>query len=269
MELIDIHAHLGSTQFEKDIEEVIDRCGKKGIIVINSGINPSTNRKILEMKEKYPNTLEISFGIYPIDALVKEIESSEKNFWGNIEDFNVSEELEWIKEHKEDCVAIGEIGLDYNFEEIRNDERLKEKQKEVFRKILDLSKDIDKPVIIHSRKSEKDAIEILEEKGMKKVVMHCFNGRKSLIRRCIENKWFFSIPPIIKRLEYFRMLTEMTPIEQILTETDSPYLSPIVGERNEPKNVAVTIKEISKIKNLDEKVVREKIIENAKWLFKL
>jgi TatD DNase family protein len=269
MKYTDVHAHLESSRFEKDLDEVIDRCRKNKVIVINSGVNPFTNRKILEMKEKYPDVLKISFGLYPIDALAKEIESGEGDFLRDLENFDVNEELKWIKEHKEDCVAIGEIGLDYNFEEIRNNETLREKQKEVFRKILDLAIEINKPVIIHSRKAEKDAIEILEEKNMKKVIMHCFNGGKNLIKRCIENKWFLSIPPIITRLEHFKMLAEMTPIEQILTETDSPYLSPVPRERNEPLNVAVTIREIAKIKNLNEETVREKIIENTKGLFEI
>jgi TatD DNase family protein len=267
MRYIDIHAHLETTRFEKDLDEVIERCRKSDVAVINAGVNASTNRKILEMKEKYPDIVKISFGLYPIDALAKEIETSEGDFAREIENFDVDEELEWIKFHKDECAAIGEVGLDYNYEEIRSSEELKEKQKETFRKILNLAKEIDKTVIIHSRKAELDSIEIIEEMKIKKVVMHCFSGKKSLIKRCIENGWYFSIPPVITRLEHFKMLSEMVPIEQILTETDSPYLSPVAGERNEPVNVLVTIKEIAKIKKIEEEEVRKKILDNAKKLF--
>jgi len=189
-------------------------------------------------------------------------------FLRDIEEFDVDGELSWIKEHKDDCVAIGEIGLDYNWKEFQTEE-MRDKQKEVFRKCLELAKKIDKPVVIHSRKAELDAIEILEEFGMKGVVMHCFNGKKSLIRRCVENGWFLSIPAVIMRLDHFKMLVEMVPLEQLLTETDAPYLSPVAGERNEPANVAVTIRKIAEIKGLGEEEVAEQIFNKAKELFKV
>ena len=128
---------------------------------------------------------------------------------------------------------------------------------------------IDKLLVVHSRKAEIDAIDILERTGMKKVIMHCFNGRKSLIKRCVELGWFFSIPPIITRLDHFKMLVELVPLGQLLTETDAPYLSPVAGERNEPANVAITIKEISKIKGISEEDVANQIFANAKKLFVL
>ncbi|MFA4960134.1 MAG: TatD family hydrolase [Candidatus Pacearchaeota archaeon] len=269
MNYLDVHAHLESTRFENDLDEVINRCRKNKVVVITAGVNPSTNKKALELKNKYPDIIKISFGLYPIDALAKEIESGNGDFLRDIENFDVDEELDWIKQHKGECIGIGEIGLDYSYEEIKNNSELQEKQKEVFRKILALAKEIDKPVIIHSRKAESDAIQILEELQMKKVIMHCFSAKKSLIKKCIDNGWFLSIPPKIVRLEQFKMLAEMTPIEQLLTETDSPWLSPVVGERNEPSSVMITIKEIAKIKNLDEEEVRKKILENGKELFEL
>ncbi len=250
MKLIDVHAHLDHTRFEKDLDEVIEKFKKAGgEYIISSGTSPSTNRKVLELAEKY-GVVKCSFGMYPV---------------GNFgEDINA--EIKWIEEHADDCVAVGEIGLDYDGDERKAEA---EKQKELFRKMLDLAKRIDKPVVIHSRKAELDAIEILEEMKMKKVVMHCFCGKKSLICRCIENGWSFSVPPVITRLEHFRMLVEMVPLGQLLTETDSPFLSPVVGERNESANVAVTIKIIAEIKGLSEGEVAEKICENAKRLFRL
>lgn len=248
MKLIDVHSHLDDSRFEKDLDEVVGRAKNAGVkIIITSGINPKTNRKILKISEKY-DIVKVSFGIYPLS-----------NFNENIDG-----ELKWIEEHKDDCIAIGEIGLDYNSDKAKTKTK---KQKEIFRKILNLAKKIDKTVIIHSRKAEEDVIEIMEEMKMRKVIMHCFNGKKSLIRRCVDNGWSFSVPPVITRLEHFRMLVEMVPIEQLLTETDAPYLSPVAGERNEPANVAVTIKIISEIKGLNEDEVADKIFENGKRLF--
>ncbi len=267
MKFIDVHAHLEHEKFEKDLDEVINRCREKNIVVINSGVNKSTNRLALDLSKKY-DIVKASFGIYPIDALAREMTELEASgFSRDIEEIDVDEELKWIEENKNKCVAIGEIGLDYNWEEIRSDKKAREKQKEIFRKILRLAKRIDKPVIIHSRKAEEDAIEILEEMRMKKVVMHCFSGKKSLILRGVDNGWYFSVPPIIKRLQHFQTLVGLVPLEQLLTETDSPYLSPVAGERNEPANILVTIEEVAKIKGLSGGGVAEKIWKNAEKLF--
>jgi len=271
MKLIDIHAHLEHQKFEKDLDKVIENAKKENLkLIINSGVNPETNRKALEISEKYP-LVKVSFGLYPIDALMKEIEEGKKqgnSFLRDIEEFDVDEELKWIEKNRDKCIAIGEIGLDYNWKEFQ-EEKERELQKAVFRKVLALAKKINKPVIIHSRKAEEDAINILEELKNPKVIMHCFSGRKSLIKRCIENKWYFSIPPVIKRLLHFQTLVEMVPIEQLLTETDSPYLSHIAGERNEPKNVKFTIEEIARIKSLDKEKVADKIFENTEKVFNM
>ena len=260
MKLIDVHAHLEHEKFGKDLEEVIERFKKSGgEFVISSGTDPERNRAALALAEKY-DCVKCSFGMYPV---------------GDYED--VDGELAWIEEHANVCVAIGEIGLDFNtpsgHENLHaGDEERKgnsEGQKELFRKMLGLAKKLGKVVVVHSRKAELEAIEILEDEKMDNVVMHCFNGRKSLIRRCVENGWFFSVPSVIARLEHFRMLVEMVPLGQLLTETDAPYLSPVVGERNEPVNVGVAVKTISEIKGLSEDEVAEEMFNNAKRLFGL
>ncbi len=261
MRMIDVHAHLESQRFEDDLDLVINRFREAGgEFIISSGTNPVTNRKNLEISKKY-DCVGVSFGLYPIDAIEQKSGSGE-----NSKSFDVDEELSWIEEHASECVAIGEIGLDYNWEEFSSEE-MKEKQKIVFRKVLLVAKKINKTVVIHSRKAELDAIEILEEMKMDRVIMHCFNGRKSLIRRCIENGWSFSVPPVITRLEHFKMLVGMVPLDNLLTETDSPFLSPIVGERNEPANIEKTIKIISDIKGLKQEDVSEKILKNNLRIF--
>ena len=99
--------------------------------------------------------------------------------------------------------------------------------------------------------------------------MHCFSGRKVLIKRARDNGWFLSVPPIITRLQHFETLVGIVPLKQILTETDAPYLSPVVGERNEPVNVKVSVREIARIKEVSEDEVRNQVYENAKGLFKI
>jgi TatD DNase family protein len=263
MDLIDVHAHLDSNRFKKDLDKVIENFKKAGgKFVINSGVNKETNRLALKLSEKY-DLVKVSFGIYPIDALVKELDV-ESDFLRKIEAFDVDDELKWIEKNESNCVAIGECGLDYKWITDKNEE-----QKKVFEKVIKMALKIDKPLIIHSRKAEEDAVDLLEKNNAKKVVMHCFNGKKGLIKRCIENGWYFSIPPVIKRLHHFQNLTKLVPLSQILTETDAPYLSPVAGERNEPQNVEVTIEEIAKVKEVSKKNVSEAIFQNAKTLFKL
>jgi len=268
MNLIDIHSHLEGPRF-KNLDKVIKNAKKAGVkVIIQSGVNPTTNRKSLEIAKKYPE-IKVSFGLYPIDALIKEVESGESNdFQRGIVEFDVDEELNWIEKNKDRCIAIGEVGLDYNWKDFQTDE-MKEKQKDVFRKVLRLAKKIKKPVIIHSRKAEEDAIEILEEEKQEKVIMHCFSAKKGLVKRGVENGYFFSIPPIITRLHHFQNLVKIVPLTQILTETDSPYLSPVAGETNEPANVSVTVKKIAEIKEISEEEVAEQIWKNAEKVFGL
>lgn len=256
--LVDVHCHLDSDKFTEDLNEVLERAKREKVKIVISGVNTSTNRKILEIKEKHPE-VEISFGIYPLDALKNEPESI--NYSRDIENFDLDLELDFIEKNKDKCIAIGECGLDFKYSD------KKQEQEETFKKIIQLSKKINKPLIIHSRKAEAEAVDILEKEKCKKVLLHCFNGKRSLIKKATELGYFFSIPPVIVRLEHFQMLAEIVPLTQILTETDSPYLSHIQGERNQPINVKITIKEIARIKNISEEQVENQIYENYKKLF--
>ena len=201
--------------------------------------------------------------------------------------FDVDKELDWIREHAEECIAIGEIGLDFkvvkdlfapkgvpsaygasaNTDKEGNVEDIKKEQEIVFRKVLKLAKELRKVVVVHSRGAEKRVIEILEEMKMENVIMHCFNGRKALIRRCVANGWLFSVPAVIARLEHFKVLVEIVPLDLLLTETDAPYLSPVVGMRNESANVGVTLEEIAKIKGVGVEDVAEQVWENTERVF--
>jgi len=246
MKLVDVHCHLESEKFKDDLDSVIDNFKKSGgEFVVNSGTDLIRNKETLELSEKY-DCVRCSFGMYPVG------------------EHDVDSDLKWIEDHADVCVAIGEIGLDFDNDERRAD---KEAQEKLFRKMLGLAKKLDKTVVIHSRKAELEAIEIMEELGMKNVIMHCFCGKKSLIKRALQNGWSFSVPPAIKRWDNFKMLVEIVPLKQLLTETDAPYLGAVARERNEPANVAVTIEEIARIKGVSEEDVAEQIFINAKELF--
>jgi len=162
MKFIDVHMHLESERFDDDRDRIVNRAKEKGATsIITSGTSPENNRKALAFSKEY-ELVRASFGMYPV---------------GNF-DVDLDTEMRWIEEHKNQCVAIGEIGLDYN--EGRDTE---EKQKKLFKTMLQLAKELGKTVVIHSRKAESDCLDTLEEENMEKVVMHCFGGKKALIRR--------------------------------------------------------------------------------------
>jgi TatD DNase family protein len=263
MLLVDIHAHLDHDKFKPDLDKVIERAKKAGVKhIITSGVNSATNRLILKIADKY-DIVHPSFGLYPIDALAKEVELGEApGFARDIKPIDVDQELEWIRKNKDKCVAIGEVGLDYKF-----GEKHKAKQKEVFQKVIETAEKIKKPIIVHSRKAEFDIIDMLESSKIKHIILHCFCGRKHLVKKAADNGWNFSIPPIIVRLQQFQIMAEMVNINQLLTETDCPYLSPYPGKRNEPAFVIETIKKIAEIKGFTAEETANNIFMNYKRIF--
>ena len=127
---------------------------------------------------------------------------------------------------------------------------------------------LNKPVIVHSRKAELECIEVLEKKKAKKVVMHCFSGNFKLVERAVKNGWLFSIPANATFSEHFQKLAKEVPLNQILCETDTPFLHPIKGEKdNEPANVIEAYKMIAKIKGISLEECEKRIEENYKRLF--
>lgn len=267
MNLIDVHCHLSFDRFKEDLDSVVKRAKDSNVkFIVSSGVGPKTNREVLDLSKKYKGIVFCSFGIYPVDAVAPLIKTPSDDVARDIEIFDVDTELKWIEEHKTEMVAIGEVGLDYK---MVVEEDARESQRDIFRKIITLAKKINKPLVIHSRNGEEDVLKILKEENFNKAVMHCFSGKKRLIKEGVTQGVYFSVPPVITRLEHFKTLVEIVPLTQILTETDAPYLSPVAQTRNEPANVTITIKEIAKIKGISESEVADQIYKNAKTLFKI
>lgn len=258
--LIDVHAHLDHPLLFPKLSDVISNCKKKKCYVITSGVNHATNLKALEIGEKYKDIVYVSLGLYPIDALSKEMEAGE--FPRQIERLDVDKELEFIKKNKDKIVAVGECGLDYHW-----DSKHKQEQKNNFLKVIELAEKIKKPLIIHSRKAELEAIEMLKSSKIKKVIMHCFSGKSKHAKKACDLGYYFSIPPIVTRIPQFKLLVEQVPITQLLTETDAPYLSAEKGKINEPVNVEISISEIAKIKKMDKTETENNIFSNFQKIF--
>ncbi|USN45359.1 MAG: TatD family hydrolase [Candidatus Woesearchaeota archaeon] len=243
---VDVHAHLDFPDFENDLAELLSQCKKQAIsTIIVNGVDPASNRKILALSNTYP-LIKPAFGFYPTHI---EEESDEV----------IDQELQWIEANKP--LAIGEVGLDKK--EPKNFER----QVFYFKKIILLAKKMNIPLIVHSRKAERETIDLLTELHAKKVVMHCFSGKKSLYKEIIEQGWSFSIPSLVSRVEQFQQLVMATPTNQLLTETDSPFLSPTKDERNSPLTIPQAVAVIAGLKKMDTTSMEELIFQNFQRLF--
>ena len=265
MNLIDVHCHLNHAQFKEDLPEVIKRAQDVGIkVIIVSGVNTNANHEVLKLAEKYP-IIKASLGIYPIDALG--LSEGETGLPRQPEPINLEEEFKFIEKNKDKVISIGEIGMDFHW---ASKESTGEKQADNFRKIIRFAKHINKPIVIHSRKAEAECIQILGEEIPNQeipIIMHCFSGKKVLINQSAALGHYFSIPPNIVKSDQFQTLVKVVPLTQLLTETDSPWLSPFQGQRNEPSFVIETIKKIAEIKQLTKEQVADKIWQNYQKAF--
>jgi len=245
---IDIHCHLDFPDILKDLDNIIARAKVANVKVVTSGINPESIRQSIDISEKYDN-VSLMVGIYPTHTVEL------------VNEGKFDSELKFIKKNKKKIIGIGEIGLDYQ------EDSNKETQQKCFRAQIELAKKLNVPVLIHSRKAELDCIEILEEMQMKKVIMHCFCGKKSLVKRAADNGWYFTIPTKVTRMEQFQILVKEININQLFAETDSPFMSPVAETVNEPANVVESYKMIAKLKGFEIEHVRENLFLNYRNLF--
>jgi TatD DNase family protein len=258
MILTDVHSHLDHPKFN-DLDEVIARAKEAGVkVIVSNGINPETNRRVLELSKKY-DIVKAALGVYPVMQLKREI--SEGSYPLKNVEFSVDDELKFIEKTKSKIVAIGECGLD------GIDKKWMAEQKDVFEKQIKLAKKLGKPIIVHSRKAEEDAVDMLEEAGVRKVVLHCFSGKKSLVKRAAELGYSFSIPTNVVFSEHFQNVVKEVNINQLFTETDAPYLGPFKGKRNEPANIIEGVKKIASIKGFEVEEVANNIWMNYQKLF--
>ncbi len=261
--MIDTHCHLEMDAFDNDRENVIKRAREAGLeAVITIGSDFEGCKGAVELANKY-DFIYASVGIHPHDA---------KDFTEEI--FNQIKEwttplhppLSKGRQQRGKVVAIGEIGLDYHY-----DHSPREIQKDVFKKQLYYAKEINLPVIIHSREAKKDTIKILEESGVTKGVMHCFSGDMEMAERIMNMGFYISIagPVTFKNAAKLREIAKAIPDDYLLIETDAPYLTPepLRGKRNEPAFVVHTAKFIAELRGISYKDIDRITTLNTKRLF--
>jgi len=254
--MLDNHSHcfFYKNKWKDCIKESIEKGTK---YIVESGLNFETNEIVYKESKEF-NEVYFSLGLHPTDAV--------KLSWEEINKI-IEQMRELCKDPK--CVGIGEIGLDYYW---IKEKPLVDKQKGIFRKLLELASELDKPVIIHSRDAEEDCLKILSEYDLK-VVLHSFMPRKNwkkLLEFAIAKNYYISIPAFIVKNKRLKKIARDTPVELILTETDSPFLDPESNERNnKPWKVKYALEEISKIKRIEVKELDDQIEKNFLELYKI
>ncbi len=245
MELVDSHCHLQMDSFDSDRDEVIRRALAAGVVdIVVAGFDSVSNFKALELNSN--RHLHVTLGLSP--------------------NMKRKEDIEFIKsqilENAEKIVAIGEIGLDKVKSRISF-----EKQKKIFEEFLRVAEEIDKPVVIHAREAEIDAMEVARRYDVA-CMLHCFNGSLKALRMAHDVGYVVSISTMVAFSDRQKKIVEESEIENLVIETDSPFLSPKRG-RNEPAFIRFALEEISKIKGIDKDELAALLTKNSKNFYGL
>lgn len=253
--IFESHAHYDDEKFDEDRDSLLSSMEENGIeYIVNVGANIATTKNTIELTKKYP-FIYGAVGVHPSDTA----ELDEDNF-------------RWLREQcsQPKVVAVGEIGLDYYW-----DEPEREIQKKWFRRQLVLAKEENLPVIIHSRDAAKDTLDIMREMECEKIggVVHCFSYSKEIAREVLEMGFYLGIGGVVtfQNAKAIKEVVAYAPLDRILLETDSPYLAPVPhrGKRNSSLYIPLIAEEIARIKEIPYDEIISVTNENAKKLFRI
>lgn len=248
----DTHAHYDDEAFDEDRDILLSSFPDSGIqFVLDPGCDVASSRAAVALAERYP-FMYAAVGLHP------------ENCGGCGEtDLAVIREL---AAHQK-VVAIGEIGLDYHWDT----NPPKEEQQKIFSTQLELAVEKDLPVIIHDRDAHGDCMEILRQFPDVRGVFHCYSGSAEMAAELLKRGWYlgFDGPVTYKNARKAREVAEMTPLNRILLETDSPYLSPVPnrGKRNDSRNLIHIAAMLAEWKNIEVEKLLEASVENGRQLF--
>lgn len=253
--IFDTHAHYDDEAFDEDRDELLGCLKDHGVgCVVNVGASISSSKTTIRLAEKYP-FIYGAVGVHPNETA----ELTE-------------EDMEWLKTVSagEKIVAIGEIGLDYYW-----DEPEREIQKKWFVRQLDLAKETGLPVIIHSRDAAQDTLDIMkaEHDGATGGVIHCFSYGVEMAREYLNMGYYLGIGGVLtfKNAKKLKEVVEYAPMDRLVLETDCPYLAPVPnrGKRNSSLNIPYVVDAMAEIKQLKPEEIIRMTAENAKKLYRL
>ncbi|HIS47731.1 MAG TPA: TatD family hydrolase [Candidatus Scybalocola faecigallinarum] len=254
--IFDTHAHYDDEQFDEDRERLLLSLAENNIgRVVNIGANIQSTKATVALTKKYP-FIYGAVGVHPSDA-------GEMN----------EDVLAWLKSLTalEKIVAVGEIGLDYYWDK---EEDVRENQKKWFIRQLEMARECDLPVSIHSRDAAKDTLDIMKEYGKDLGgVIHCFSYSVEMAREYVKMGYYIGVGGVVtfKNAKAIKAVVEDIPLERIVVETDCPYLAPVPnrGKRNSSLNLPWVIREISQIKGVSREEVEAVTWKNAMDLYRM
>lgn len=253
--IFDTHAHYDDEQFDIDRDSLLLSMKENGIgTIVNIGANLASSETTLELAHKY-DFIYAAVGVHPSDCA----ELSEDNF-DRIRQMSADEK----------CVAIGEIGLDYYWPEPDH-----ELQKKWFVRQLDLAREVGLPVVIHSRDAAADTVQILKDNNAGEIggVVHCFSYSKEVALECVKMGFHIGVGGVLtfKNGKKMKEVVAEIPIENIILETDCPYLAPEPnrGKRNSSLNLPYVVKAMAEIKGITEQEVIDITERNARLMYRL
>ncbi|MHA2231684.1 MAG: TatD family hydrolase [Candidatus Hodarchaeales archaeon] len=249
---LDSHAHLFPRWFKHKTDRAAQEAKNHGIGVINSAIDPKDYDFGVKFSKKHENVF-LTLGLAPQGIVKYRID--------------VQAALERLTVLSDRIVAVGEVGLDYHWVK---DQKGRQIQRKAFLQAIRIANDQELPIVIHSRKAELDCMDILEKNAQTDVILHCFAGAVSEATRAVSLGWYISIPTAVTQRRVHRRLAEAIPLNNLIVETDSPFLSPDPRVRtNTPTMITRAIEEIARLKHVSYDEVREATFRNCGRIFGL
>ncbi len=249
--LIDTHAHIDMSE---NVCEVIKNANDNGVkkIIIPS-VEEEYFEKIIKIAEENDNIF-CQLGLYPSEALK----------WND----KIADKIRILAQSKK-VVAIGEIGLDYYW-----DKTYIEEQKNMFKAQIILANELNLPIVVHDREAHKDSIDIVKEYNKtSEVVFHCFSGSVEMMRECVKNNWYIALGGVVtfKNAKKMKEVAKEIPLEYLLLETDSPYLTPVPyrGKENQPAYIKYVAEEIASLRNEPVEDIIKMTTANAERVFRI
>jgi TatD DNase family protein len=247
--LIDTHAHLSDLE---DMDGVIARAKRVGIeAIIGVGANLATNKKTIEWADAFPVYVHAALGIHPTEWSEDDIASTTR----------------FIEEHIDDCLAVGEIGLDYWNRKARKSKDIRERQRELYIYQLQMAKEHDKPALVHGRGSWEDALQLAINHGPDRIVFHWYSGPIDVLSEVIDTGYLISATPASEFSKHHKAALVEAPIERIVIETDSPVS--YHGKQAEPADILLTLRSLADLKEISEDETARITTSNAKRFFKI
>jgi len=250
--MIDVHCHLAYEGLFEIHEKVLEEAKRVMTAIINCGY-PRDCEKALEIAKKNDGFVFLELGLHPID-IVKMTDDEVKKYLG------------YVRDHANDIVAIGEIGLDKHW---YPDEKLNERLRKVFIKCLELAEELKLPAVLHTRKAEEECFNIVADMKFKRVDFHFFSGSLTLAKKIIDCGYYISLTNTLANSKNSKKIAKNFPMEKLLTETDSPFLSPNPPQPNVPQNVKIILEKISEYRKMPIEDVDKITTENAVRFFNL